>query len=41
LSAWFEGRRPAPPDMMWEEYLLGPGDTDESGFRTRVVYPLS
>jgi len=41
LSAWFAAHQLTPPDVMWEQYLAGPGDTDESGFRTRVVYPLS
>lgn len=41
LSAWFGGHQLPPPDLMWEEYLVGPGDADESEFRTRVVYPLT
>jgi len=41
LSAWFGAHQLMPPAMMWEEYLVGPGSGDESGFRTRVVYPLS
>jgi len=41
LSAWFGAHQLAAPDLMWEQYLVGPGDADESEFRTRVVYPLS
>jgi effector-binding domain-containing protein len=40
MSHWFSQRKLFPPDMMWEEYLAGPGSVDESEFRTRVVYPL-
>ncbi|RSM68030.1 AraC family transcriptional regulator [Actinoplanes sp. ATCC 53533] len=40
LSHWFNRRRLLPPDMMWEEYLAGPGSVDESEYLTRVVYPL-
>lgn len=40
LNDWFTAHKRVPPDTMWEEYLTGPGSTDESGYRTRVVYPL-
>lgn len=40
LSRWFNQRKLLPPDMMWEEYLAGPGSVDESEYHTRVVYPL-
>ena len=40
LSHWFNQRRLWPPDMMWEEYLAGPGSVGESEYRTRIVYPL-
>ena len=40
LSHWFNQRRLWPPDMMWEEYLAGPGSVAESEYRTRIVYPL-
>ena len=42
LSAWFADHARTPPPRMWEEYLVGPGaTTDESQYRTRVVYPLN
>lgn len=41
LSHWFAEHRQAPPDTMWEEYLVGPGGADETACRTRIVYPLS
>jgi effector-binding domain-containing protein len=41
LSRWFGQHRHEPPDVMWEEYLVGPGAAAESEFRTRVVCPLS
>lgn len=40
LGGWFGAHQVAPPDVMWEEYLAGTGTTDESGYRTRVVYPV-
>jgi effector-binding domain-containing protein len=40
LSDWFSAHRRSLPDTMWEEYLSGPGSTDEAGYRTRVGYPL-
>ena len=40
LGAWFGTYRVRPPDVMWEEYLTGPGAVDESEYRTRVVYPV-
>jgi effector-binding domain-containing protein len=40
LGEWFGTHRATPPDVMWEEYLTGPGVTDESRYRTRVVYPV-
>jgi len=40
LSAWFADHARVPPPRMWEEYLVGPGAADESGYRTRVVYPV-
>lgn len=42
LSRWFGMRHHAPPDVMWEEYLVGPGEAaTESEYRTRVVCPAS
>lgn len=41
LSRWFGRRGEPPPDVMWEEYLVGPGAADQAEFRTRVVCPLS
>ena len=40
LSRWFTERKLAPPDVMWEEYLVRSGAGDETEYRTRVVYPL-
>ena len=40
LGAWFGTHRERPPDVMWEEYLTGPGAVEESQYRTRVVYPV-
>lgn len=40
LSAWLGAHKLVPPDVIWEEYLVGPGSGDESAYRTRVVYPL-
>lgn len=41
LGEWFTRRHLPPPTLMWEEYLVGPGQTgDESGCLTRVVFPL-
>lgn len=40
LSHWFTRHHLAPPEVMWEEYLAGPGSVEESEYRTRVVYPL-
>lgn len=40
LGEWFGEHTYQPPAVMWEEYLVGPGEADESGYRTRVVYPL-
>jgi effector-binding domain-containing protein len=40
LGAWFGTHRMRPPDIMWEEYLTGPGAVAESEYRTRVVYPV-
>ena len=41
LSRLFADRDLVPPQVMWEEYLIGPDTTDESRCLTRVVYPLS
>jgi effector-binding domain-containing protein len=40
LGAWFGTHRRRPPDVIWEEYLTGPGAAAESEYRTRVVYPV-
>jgi effector-binding domain-containing protein len=40
ISGWFTGRKIRPPDMMWEEYLVGPDVAGETGCVTRVVFPL-
>lgn len=40
LGNWFSAHKLTVPRTMWEEYLNGPGSTDEAGYRTRVVYPL-
>jgi effector-binding domain-containing protein len=40
LSKWFGQRRYSPPDVMWQEYLVGPDAATESEFRTRVICPL-
>ena len=40
LGAWFARRAMQPPTMMWEEYLVGPDATGESGCCTEVVFPL-
>jgi effector-binding domain-containing protein len=40
LSRWFAERKLPTPDLMWEEYLAGPGSVGESEYRTRIVYPL-
>jgi effector-binding domain-containing protein len=40
LSKWFADRNLTPPEVMWEEYLIGPDAAGESRCRTRVVYPL-
>lgn len=40
LSAWFGERKLAPPELMWEEYLVGPGAVGPADYRTQVVYPL-
>ena len=40
LGTWFGTHRMQPPEVMWEEYLTGPGAVAESEYRTRVVYPL-
>jgi effector-binding domain-containing protein len=40
LSRWFAERKLTPPEVMWEEYLVGPEPGDELAYRTRVVYPL-
>ena len=40
LGAWFGAHQVRPPDVMWEEYLTGPGAVEESQYRTRVVYPV-
>jgi effector-binding domain-containing protein len=38
---WLTARHIAVPEMMWEEYLVGPDSTpDPSAWRTRVVFPL-
>jgi effector-binding domain-containing protein len=41
LSRWFADRDLIPPQVMWEEYLIGPDVADETRCLTRVVYPLS
>jgi len=41
LGHWFAQRTLKVPEMMWEEYLVGPGAADESAYRTEIVYPLS
>lgn len=41
LGTWFARRGLRPSELMWEEYLAGPGSVDDSEFRTRIVYPLS
>jgi effector-binding domain-containing protein len=40
LGHWFTERELLPPDVMWEEYLAGPGSVNEAEYRTRIVYPL-
>lgn len=40
LSQWFAQRKLKVPELMWEEYLVGPGAADESAYRTEIVYPL-
>ncbi|GIF23368.1 nucleotide-binding universal stress UspA family protein/effector-binding domain-containing protein [Actinoplanes tereljensis] len=41
LANWFGDHARTPPRIMWEEYVAGPGDTRESDYRTRIVYPLN
>jgi len=41
LSHWFVEHRLTPHDVMWEEYLVGPGAADETAYQTQIVYPLS
>jgi nucleotide-binding universal stress UspA family protein/effector-binding domain-containing protein len=41
LATWFADHARVPPRLMWEEYLAGPQDAEESEYRTRVVYPLT
>jgi effector-binding domain-containing protein len=40
LSGWFDAHRRVAPDLMWEEYLVGPGAAEDTGYRTRVRYPV-
>ncbi|BFU45019.1 GyrI-like domain-containing protein [Krasilnikovia sp. MM14-A1004] len=40
LGRWFGDHALNPPEIMWEEYLVGPGTAGESGYRTRIVCPL-
>jgi effector-binding domain-containing protein len=40
LGAWFTDRDRQPPELMWEEYAVGPDGWDETGCCTRVFYPL-
>jgi effector-binding domain-containing protein len=40
LGRWFAERKLTPPEVMWEEYLVGPESGDELAYRTRVVYPV-
>jgi nucleotide-binding universal stress UspA family protein/effector-binding domain-containing protein len=40
LGNWFADHARTPPEIMWEEYLTGPGDAGEAAYRTRIVYPL-
>lgn len=41
VIAWLTARHIAVPEMMWEEYLVGPDSTpDPDAWRTRVVFPL-
>ena len=40
LSRWFAEHDLLPPEVMWEEYLIGPDAADEARCLTRVVYPL-
>ncbi|GAB1640770.1 GyrI-like domain-containing protein [Krasilnikovia sp. MM14-A1259] len=40
LGQWFGDHAASLPAMMWEEYLVGPGMANESGYRTRIVCPL-
>jgi len=41
LSRWFGERRLAPPTMMWEQYLVGPGDAPAAGYLTQIVFPMA
>ncbi|MBL0888565.1 GyrI-like domain-containing protein [Myceligenerans indicum] len=41
LTAWFEDSGMDVPEVMWEEYLVGPdSETDPDKWQTRVVYPV-
>ena len=41
LSQWFAERHLAPPTMMWEQYLVGPGDAPQNRYLTQIVYPVA
>jgi effector-binding domain-containing protein len=41
LSGWFAEHKLAPPPMMWEEYLVGPGEAADTAYHTRIIYPLA
>jgi effector-binding domain-containing protein len=40
LNCWFADRDLVLPQVIWEEYLIGPDTTCEAGCHTRVVFPL-
>lgn len=41
LTTWFGEQGLTPPDVVWEEYLVGPeSEADPAQWQTRVVYPV-